>query len=116
MTTIALKISQGKQTHTLSDLPLESTVSDLKAQIFSLTEIPPSLQKLIFKGKSLQDSDTLAQANLVNGAKVFLMASQSTDIAKVAAGAIVTSLLPPVETLIQQRESLSDQTVHLEYY
>ncbi|KAJ8749728.1 hypothetical protein K2173_012279 [Erythroxylum novogranatense] len=56
--------------------PQDSTVKDLKCLLQPLTNVLPRGQKLIFKGKLLTDAMTLRQLDVVNGAKVMLMASQ----------------------------------------
>ncbi|XP_057847551.1 plant intracellular Ras-group-related LRR protein 8 isoform X2 [Cryptomeria japonica] len=56
-------------------LPATASVKDLKAHLQSLTNVLPRGQKLIFKGKILEDSVTLKAANLSDGSKIMLMAS-----------------------------------------
>jgi hypothetical protein len=69
--------------------------------------------KLLFKGSQLKEpSMSLLDAKLKSGSKIILMASQTEDIAKVAAGAIVSSLMPsPAEAAAAQKEPLSEMTV-----
>lgn len=57
------------------ELPVTATVKDLKAHLQTLTNVLPRGQKLIFKGKILDDSVTLKGANLSDGSKLMLMAS-----------------------------------------
>lgn len=57
------------------ELPVTATVKDLKAHLQTLTNVLPRGQKLIFKGKILDDSVTLKGENLSDGSKLMLMAS-----------------------------------------
>ncbi|XP_047169687.1 LRR repeats and ubiquitin-like domain-containing protein At2g30105 isoform X1 [Vigna umbellata] len=53
-----------------------STVKDLKSLLLPSTNVLPRGQKLIFKGKVLEDPVTLTASNLTNGSKLMLVASQ----------------------------------------
>ncbi|XP_030537511.1 LRR repeats and ubiquitin-like domain-containing protein At2g30105 isoform X2 [Rhodamnia argentea] len=55
---------------------LDSSIKDVKSLLQPLTNVLPRGQKLIFKGKILDDSMTLRASEVKNGAKVMLMASQ----------------------------------------
>ncbi|KAI3986846.1 hypothetical protein MKX01_014547 [Papaver californicum] len=57
-------------------LSIESTVKDLKSLLQSLTNVLPRGQKLIFKGKVLEDNMKLKSTDITNGSKLMLMASQ----------------------------------------
>ncbi|KAF8075149.1 WLM-domain-containing protein [Lyophyllum atratum] len=72
--------------HALSLLP-DSTLSALQARLEELTNVPPSLQKLIYKGKNLLGSDaqdrdetTLTQAGFKNGLKIQMLGSTSQEL------------------------------------
>ncbi|KAF5373334.1 hypothetical protein D9615_007380 [Tricholomella constricta] len=72
--------------HAFSVLP-DSTLSALQAQLEQLTNVPPSLQKLLFKGKNLLKSNlnsrnetTLAQAGFKNGLKIQMLGSTSQEL------------------------------------
>ncbi|GMJ08900.1 hypothetical protein like AT2G30105 [Hibiscus trionum] len=54
----------------------DSTIKELKSQLQPLTNVLPRGQKLIFKGKLLVDAMTLKESEVMNGAKLMLMASQ----------------------------------------
>ncbi|XP_027932635.1 LRR repeats and ubiquitin-like domain-containing protein At2g30105 [Vigna unguiculata] len=53
-----------------------STIKDLKSLLLPSTNVLPRGQKLIFKGKVLEDPVTLTASNLTNGSKLMLVASQ----------------------------------------
>ncbi|CAA7265149.1 unnamed protein product [Cyclocybe aegerita] len=81
---LSLTVSfRGKQ-HVLSLLP-DSTLSALYAQLEELTQVPPPLQKLLFKGKKLTggsgDQDiSLGQAGLKDGTKIQLVAPTPQEL------------------------------------
>ncbi len=111
---VKLVISRGgKQTPLELSLAPTATVQDLKEAVQAATGISPTLMKLLFKGSQLKEpSMSLADAKLKSGSKIILMASQTEDIAKVAAGAIVSSLMPsPAEAAAAEKEPLSEMTV-----
>ncbi|KAF7816146.1 LRR repeats and ubiquitin-like domain-containing protein [Senna tora] len=54
----------------------DSTITDLKSLLLPATNVLPRGQKLIFKGRVLEDSLTLTASDLNNGSKIMLVASQ----------------------------------------
>ncbi|KMT05407.1 hypothetical protein BVRB_7g175350 [Beta vulgaris subsp. vulgaris] len=72
---LKLQIKFGGQTIRLNTSSY-NTVADLKFLLLSHTNVLPRGQKLIFKGKVLNDSDTLGACDLCNGSKIMLIASQ----------------------------------------
>ncbi|GMH12790.1 hypothetical protein Nepgr_014631 [Nepenthes gracilis] len=72
---IKLQIKFGGETIPIS-LSSDSTVSELKFLLQSSTNVLPRGQKLIHKGKILEDSKTLGSSEISNGSKIMLMASQ----------------------------------------
>ncbi|KAI9118099.1 hypothetical protein K1719_010431 [Acacia pycnantha] len=54
----------------------DSTISDLKSLLLPPTNVLPRGQRLIFKGRVLEDSLTLTASELTNGSKIMLVASQ----------------------------------------
>ena len=75
-TTIELAVKQGPQEHRVALPDDTSTVASLKQQLEPLTGLMARQQKLIFKGKVLDDHQTLASYKLTSGSKVMLMAAQ----------------------------------------
>ncbi|XP_052211292.1 LRR repeats and ubiquitin-like domain-containing protein At2g30105 isoform X2 [Diospyros lotus] len=57
-------------------LSLESTIRDLKSLLQPLTNVLPRGQKLIFKGRILDDHVTLRSSGVSDRAKIMLVASQ----------------------------------------
>ncbi len=108
---LTVKVSQGKTCHEIN-VPASSTIAELKSLVEAKTNLQPSLQKLLFKGSVLKDDSVIEEVGLKENSKIILMASQSQDIAKVAAGAIVSTLLPS-QSMIKsiQQPKLSEMTV-----
>ncbi|RDB15370.1 hypothetical protein Hypma_004666 [Hypsizygus marmoreus] len=69
--------------HALSCLP-DSTIAALQARLEELTDVPPSLQKLLLKGKNVvaqnRDETTLIQAGFKNGLKLQMLGSTSREL------------------------------------
>ena len=107
-----LKISQGKNQFEVEVNETSEKVEDLKLKVQQETGLTPNLQKLLYKGAQLKDPETpLESLKLKDGAKLILMASQTEDIAKVAAGAIATQLLPQAAEATETKVALSELTV-----
>eukprot|EP00879_Flechtneria_rotunda_P006871 GHRR01007216.1.p1 GENE.GHRR01007216.1~~GHRR01007216.1.p1 ORF type:complete len:295 (+),score=86.84 GHRR01007216.1:1136-2020(+) len=77
---ITFKVQYGKNSADLKR-PASSTVGDLKAEVEKTLSIPPSMQKLMYKGLLKNDTDTLEKVGIRNGAKVLLIGSSQADIA-----------------------------------
>ncbi|CAL0301653.1 unnamed protein product [Lupinus luteus] len=74
-TTITVTVKFGGTSIPISISP-HSTIKHLKSLLLPATNVLPRGQKLIFKGKVLEDPVTLIASNLVNGSKIMLVASQ----------------------------------------
>lgn len=88
---IILTVSFRGTSHTVS-LPNDAPVSALHSRLEALTSVPPSLQKLIYRGKKIQhrqdDPDpepTIAQAGLRNGIKVQMLGSTAEELGQLNA-------------------------------
>ncbi|KAF9038553.1 WLM-domain-containing protein [Panaeolus papilionaceus] len=79
--TISLNISFRGQTHALSLLP-ETTLDELYTKLEELTEVPPSLQKILYKGKKngLDGSLSISRAGLKSGLKMQLLGSTMKEL------------------------------------
>ncbi|CAG8507118.1 14042_t:CDS:10, partial [Dentiscutata heterogama] len=55
------------------ELDTEAPVSDFKAQLFSITEVEPSRQKIMIKGGILKDDTDLKTLNIKEGASIMMM-------------------------------------------
>jgi hypothetical protein len=80
---ISLTVSHRGTIHALTCLP-DSTLASLQARLEELTLVPPSLQKLLYKGKNSKASQdhqvTLAQAGFRDGMKVQLLGSTAEEL------------------------------------
>ena len=62
-------------------LPANQSVRDLQERLEELTFVPPSTQKLLYKGKkNVPDTATLEQAGFRNGLKVQMLGSTLQEI------------------------------------
>jgi ubiquitin carboxyl-terminal hydrolase 14 len=68
-----IRVKWGKQTMDALEVHLEQPVIDLKVQLFSLTNVLPEKQKLLIKGRVMQDTATLAASGVTDGALLMLM-------------------------------------------
>ena len=77
-----LTVAYRGEVHSI-DIPSESTLAALHEQLEALTSVPPSLQKLLYKGKkpSIPPEETsLEQAGLKDGMKIQLVGSKIDEI------------------------------------
>lgn len=83
---ISLSISFRGTTHEVS-LPPDAPLTRLEALLEELTSVPPSLQKLLFRGKKVQHADnvTLVQIGLRDGIKVQMLGSTAQEISSLNA-------------------------------
>lgn len=58
---------------------LNDTVSSLKNQIETLTNVPVAMQKIMFKGK-MQDEQTLRDNKVTKGSKIMVIGSTVSDV------------------------------------
>lgn len=79
--TISFSISFRGTTHGVS-LPPDTPLTRLEALLEQLTSVPPTHQKLLFRGKKVQHGDdlTLAQIGLRDGIKVQMLGSTVQEI------------------------------------
>ncbi|KZT67333.1 WLM-domain-containing protein [Daedalea quercina L-15889] len=85
-TSMELVVSHRGTQHRLSLLP-DDTVALLQTRLEELTSVPPSLQKLLFKGKkpSFEGAETISQAGLKNGARIQMLGSTSEELGRTLA-------------------------------
>jgi hypothetical protein len=74
---LTVHVKLGSQEHHVV-LPANSTVQQLKQKLEPPTSIMQRHQKLIFKGKVLEDQHSLDDCKLVSGAKLMLLAAQAS--------------------------------------
>ena len=96
---LTVKILQGGECQL--EVSENTTVSMLKTLVESKLHVPRAAQKLVFRGKPLQDGDTMTAARLTDGAKVFLVTAKPTATAPATASAsssAATSATTPAST------------------
>lgn len=87
MAEVTLSIKLGAQEQQVA-MPATATVSQLKQKLEPLMGLMQRQQKLIFKGKVLDDHHSLTTCKLVNGSKIMLLAAQgATQPARVTSTA-----------------------------
>ncbi|KIJ65488.1 hypothetical protein HYDPIDRAFT_110585 [Hydnomerulius pinastri MD-312] len=96
-TDISLTIAFRGITHIVS-LPSNAPLALLHFQLEELTSVPPSLQKLLFRGKKIQREDevTLTQAGLRDGVKIQMLGSTAQEL----------DTLSATESEIQRKERI----------
>ncbi|KAM4813118.1 ubiquitin domain-containing protein UBFD1 isoform X3 [Urocitellus parryii] len=75
---VDLKIIWNKTKHDLR-VPLDSTGSELKQKIHSITGLPPAMQKVMYKGLVPEDK-TLREIKVTSGAKIMVVGSTINDV------------------------------------
>ncbi|XP_024073620.1 ubiquitin domain-containing protein UBFD1 [Terrapene carolina triunguis] len=75
---VELKIIWNKNKYDVK-FPLDSTGADLKEKIHSLTGLPPTMQKVMFKGL-VPEEKTLREIKVTNGAKIMVVGSTINDV------------------------------------
>jgi hypothetical protein len=85
---ISLTVTHRGTPHALSLLP-ESTLEALQARLEELTDVPPSLQKLLYKGKKQVSAPaeevTISQAGFRDGMKVQMLGSTLNELGELQA-------------------------------
>jgi len=110
--TINLVIKWAGKEYPLDDLPLSSTVQDLKNVIQTKTNVLPVRQKLLnlrYKGKAPSDDQHLSSLSLKNGTKIMMMGSVEQTIQE--ANEVPTDL----PTIIDDFDDATEQKLSIEY-
>jgi len=77
---VSFTVTHRGTAYPLTLLP-DSTLASLYARLEELTGVPPSLQKLLYKGKKALDDDaSIEQAGIKNGLKAQMLGSTSQEI------------------------------------
>ncbi|AWP19163.1 putative ubiquitin domain-containing protein UBFD1 isoform 2, partial [Scophthalmus maximus] len=95
---VDLKIIWNKNKYDLK-IPVDSTGATLKEKIHSLTGLPPSMQKVMYKGL-LPEDKTLREIKITNGAKIMVVGSTIND---------VLAVNTPKETIQQEVKAEEDK-------
>ncbi|XP_041813392.1 ubiquitin domain-containing protein UBFD1 isoform X2 [Chelmon rostratus] len=75
---VDLKIIWNKNKYDLK-IPVDNTGAKLKESIYSLTGLPPAMQKVMYKGL-LPEDKTLREIKITNGAKIMVVGSTINDV------------------------------------
>ena len=78
--TISFTVTYRGVTHHFSQ-PFDCPLVDFQAQLEELLGVPPSLQKLLYKGKkTTSDDTTLALAGFKNGLKIQMLGTTTQEL------------------------------------
>jgi hypothetical protein len=80
--TLKLKIKHGKDLHEL-EVKETDTIDQLKDRLMDLTNVPPAMQKLMFKGK-LEGATQIKDTKLKDGSKVMLIGNPISTLLEVS--------------------------------
>ncbi|XP_071540903.1 ubiquitin-like protein 4A [Panulirus ornatus] len=81
---ITVKILQGSECNV--EVLETAKVSEVKDIVCENLSVPPSAQRLVYKGKTLSDEITLEEAGITDGAKIHLMGKKG-EMASPSGGA-----------------------------
>ena len=114
-----LVVKAGKAKHDIEVDPTAETIADLKTKLHALTQVPPAMQKLMFKGK-LNDGDKIGETKLKDGAKLMMVGNTMGDIiaataAPTAAAAGAAQVKADFGETEAPREPLCTQEPHKKY-
>lgn len=93
------KLNGGIETEI--DVTEQNTVLDAKTQISSKWGIDTSLQKLVFRGKTLSDDSIVGECGLKDGAKMFLAVKKGPAVPS-------CPLLPELSKLLERHFSQAE--------
>ncbi|KAK7112167.1 ubiquitin domain-containing protein UBFD1-like [Littorina saxatilis] len=79
--TVDFKVIFNKQKFDVS-MQIDSTIEQLKAKTHVLTGVPPSMQKIMFRGLA-KDHQTLRELKVIKGAKIMVVGSTLNDVLSV---------------------------------
>ncbi|XP_015285227.1 PREDICTED: ubiquitin domain-containing protein UBFD1 [Gekko japonicus] len=79
---VELKVIWNKNKYDVK-FPLGSTGAELKEKIHALTGLPPTMQKVMFKGL-LPEEKTLREIKVINGSKIMVVGSTINDVLAVS--------------------------------
>lgn len=106
---VEFKVVHNKQTYNIS-YPLDETVEHLKIHIEELTNVPASMQKVMFKGL-MKDAETLREQNVTNNAKIMVIGSTFNDVLAVNEPA-AKAKVDGTKVESSSKEPLCKQKVH----
>jgi len=105
--TVSFTLNFNKKAYAI-EWPVDDTIQSLKNEIFKLTGVQAALQKLMFKGLIKENTKTLREIGIGNGAKLMLIGSTMTQVMEVN----VTPQTTIKEDEAPKQEPLCEQKKH----
>jgi ubiquilin len=95
--TFSVRANEAKYSITL---PTSATVADLKEKLSTseYADIPPDRQRLIFSGRVLKDTDTLASANIQDGHSIHMVRGAASNARQAPPAQSTSSTTSPSAT------------------
>jgi len=108
--TVDFKIICNKQKHDVT-FSLNDTVLSLKQHIQTLTGLPPSMQKVMYKGLA-RDESSLREVGVTDGAKLMVVGSTLKDVYSVSTPNYIQVTEERLPLIDIEFEPLSRQKMH----
>eukprot|EP01112_Ceratiomyxa_fruticulosa_P023142 TRINITY_DN8733_c1_g1_i1.p1 TRINITY_DN8733_c1_g1~~TRINITY_DN8733_c1_g1_i1.p1 ORF type:complete len:162 (-),score=31.31 TRINITY_DN8733_c1_g1_i1:98-583(-) len=105
---VTVSVGFKKQNYPIT-IGLDKTVGDFRLEVEKQTNVPPGLQKLMFKGMLKDDSQTIRTAGFKEGAKLMLIGSTIQEVLSTAEVPVEAS---SSSSSTQSSEPLSTQLPH----
>ncbi|XP_071962356.1 ubiquitin domain-containing protein UBFD1-like isoform X2 [Antedon mediterranea] len=106
--TVTFKLVYMKKNYDIT-FELDAKISQLKQKIQSLTDVPPAMQKLMYKGL-VKDEQTLRESKVTKGAKMMMIGSTLKDVLTVTTTPTASGV--PIQETGTTKEPLSRQKLH----
>ena len=90
----SIKVLYRETTHLITNLSSSTTIQQLKQKISDVTNVPISQQRLIFSGKSLQESNTLATYHIQANSFVHLFPLPVVNATQVHHNTVLEAINP----------------------
>lgn len=108
---VKFKLVYNKQTYEII-MGEKQTVRALKDHIETLTQLPRSMQKLMYKGLLKDESKTLAEIKVTKNCKMMLVGTTMTDLVAVTTKPTTSEIAQATGPAVT-KEKLCKQKVHL---
>jgi len=108
---VKFKLVYNKQTYEII-MGEKQTVRALKDHIETLTQLPRSMQKLMYKGLLKDEGKTLAEIKVTKNCKMMLVGTTMTDLVAVTTKPTTSEIAQVAGPAVVTKEKLCKQKVH----